>query len=81
MKRGEDIIFRCEANTDKLEVTWEKNGQRLYDGDRISTDSNGKDLSLTIHNARQEDEGTYTVKLRNDTGSASESASVSLLRM
>ncbi|XP_076140386.1 interferon-induced protein 44-like isoform X2 [Alosa pseudoharengus] len=80
VKRGEDIVFRCEANTDQLEVTWEKNGQRLYDGDRVSISKSGKDLSLTISKAKEEDEGKYTINLKNDTGTASESASVSLLQ-
>ncbi|KAG5272593.1 hypothetical protein AALO_G00167240 [Alosa alosa] len=78
VKREEDIVFRCEANTDQLEVIWEKNGQRLYDGDRVSISKSGKDLSLTISKAKEEDEGKYTITLRNDKGTASESASVSL---
>ncbi|XP_076140380.1 interferon-induced protein 44-like isoform X2 [Alosa pseudoharengus] len=80
VKRGEDIVFRCEANTDQLQTTWEKDGQMLYDGDRVSISQRGKVLSLMISKAKEEDEGKYTITLRNDTGTASESASVSLLQ-
>ncbi|XP_062411026.1 interferon-induced protein 44-like [Sardina pilchardus] len=79
VKRGEDIVFRCEANTDRLEATWEKDGERLYEGDRVSISQNGKDLSLKISKVKEEDEGKYTVNLRNHTDTASDSASVVVL--
>ncbi|KAL2100407.1 hypothetical protein ACEWY4_004801 [Coilia grayii] len=78
VKRGEDIVLRCEANTEEVQVMWEKDDQRLYDGDRVRIRKEGKDLRLTISKAKEEDEGRYTVRLKNDQGSALETATISI---
>ncbi|XP_062409869.1 uncharacterized protein LOC134100598 isoform X2 [Sardina pilchardus] len=75
VKNGECIEFRCETNIDDIEVKWTKDGQRLYSGGRITV-SNKK---LTITNAKEEDEGKYTVTISKDSDSATDSAKVTVL--
>ncbi|KAG9271217.1 interferon-induced protein 44-like [Astyanax mexicanus] len=74
-KAGEDVTFRCEANTDDLSVTWEKKGQRLccVEG-KHRAGKNGRNISLEIKNVDLGDEGNYTVTINNSSGSASCSA-------
>ncbi|XP_036427328.1 interferon-induced protein 44-like [Colossoma macropomum] len=77
VKEGEDVILRCEANIGEVTAKWEKNGSALecVEGKHTMTQS-GTTFSLIIRNAAEEDEGSYTLKLWNDSGSASCSAMV-----
>ncbi|XP_063066489.1 interferon-induced protein 44-like isoform X2 [Engraulis encrasicolus] len=80
LRRGEDLVLRCEANTPEVEVIWEKDGRRLYKGDRIDIVKDGRDLKLTVSQAKEEDEGKYTIRLKNDKGSDAESVTISILQ-
>ncbi|KAL2100223.1 hypothetical protein ACEWY4_004617 [Coilia grayii] len=76
---GEEVVLKCTANIEDLQVTWEKNGRELHAGDRVSITRNGRVLSLRIGNAAPTDGGIYTVKLKNRKGRASTSATVNIL--
>ncbi|KAL7886960.1 hypothetical protein AOLI_G00046810 [Acnodon oligacanthus] len=79
VKIGEDILLHCAANTEKLMVTWEKNGQKLNCvQDKNSMTQNDKSIHLEIKNAEEGDEGKYTVILRNKQGDTSCSAMVTV---
>ncbi|XP_063066391.1 uncharacterized protein LOC134458165 [Engraulis encrasicolus] len=79
VKRGEDIVFSCKTNIEEVEVRWCKDDQRLYDGGRIDINKSGTYLTLKIRQAKEEDEGKYTVRISNGEDSASDSATVTLL--
>ena len=74
-------MFHCEANLEDVKVTWEKDGQRLHNGGRISISQSGTELSLTISCANEKDEGNYTVKISQGSYSISHSAEVTVLGM
>ncbi|CAF1249473.1 unnamed protein product, partial [Adineta ricciae] len=59
-----------EAGSPSAKFTWLKNGQPLVAGDRFITkyDVVPKTLTLEILNVRPEDQGTYTVRATNPTG-------------
>ncbi|KAL7881330.1 hypothetical protein AOLI_G00081780 [Acnodon oligacanthus] len=79
VKEGQDVILRCEANTEEVTAKWEKNGWSLeYVMDKHIRRKSGKTFSLTIKSVAKEDEGKYTINLRNDAGSASCSAMVTV---
>ncbi|KAF5893564.1 interferon-induced protein 44-like, partial [Clarias magur] len=74
---GDDIILQCQANTEDVTVSWEKDSQKLscvegkHTVKKISTR-----FVLEISNAQEGDEGNYTITLSNSSGSASCSALV-----
>ncbi|KAL6488189.1 hypothetical protein MHYP_G00019300 [Metynnis hypsauchen] len=79
VKIGEDVILRCEANTEELTGTWEKNGLKLdCIQDKNSMTQAGRSFVLEIRNAEEGDEGNYTLILRNKKGEASRSALVTV---
>ncbi|KAL6488190.1 hypothetical protein MHYP_G00019310 [Metynnis hypsauchen] len=79
VKLGEDVTLRCEANTEELTATWEKNGQKLYGVEgHISMKQGGKLFILEINKAEEKDEGRYALNLKNKQGEASCSAVVTV---
>ncbi|KAF7709919.1 hypothetical protein HF521_016769 [Silurus meridionalis] len=72
---GVRVILRCEANTEYVTATWEKDGSKLscVEG-KHKVYKIGKTFTLDILNADETDEGKYTLTLSNDKGSASCSA-------
>ncbi|XP_063066490.1 interferon-induced protein 44-like [Engraulis encrasicolus] len=79
VKRGEDITLSLKTNVDYVEVRWSKDGQTLYSGGRVEISKSGTDLTLKIRNAREEDEGKYTVRISYGGDSASDSANITML--
>ncbi|KAL7866145.1 hypothetical protein SRHO_G00113920 [Serrasalmus rhombeus] len=79
-KEGDDFILRCEANIVEVTATWEKNGHALecVEGKHSVTQS-GTTFSLIIRNVAEQDEGSYTLNLLNEAGSASCSAMVTVV--
>ncbi|XP_072542677.1 interferon-induced protein 44-like isoform X1 [Salminus brasiliensis] len=77
VKEGEDVTLRCETNTEKVNVTWEKKGQKLccVEGKHRTVKSDTT-IYLEIKKADLGDEGNYTVTIKNSSGSASCSAMV-----
>lgn len=80
VKRGQDITISWEANTD-AKGKWKKNGEVLEEGSRIHFRKFNRNFTLTIKDAKEEDEGKYTLELKNMKGTASGSATVRLLGM
>uniref|UniRef100_A0A3B4D0I6 Ig-like domain-containing protein n=1 Tax=Pygocentrus nattereri TaxID=42514 RepID=A0A3B4D0I6_PYGNA len=79
VKIGENVTLRCEAKTEGLTGTWEKNGHKLdCVQDKNSMRQTGKSFILEIKNAEEGDEGKYTVILKNKMGDASCSAMVTV---
>ncbi|XP_072541360.1 interferon-induced protein 44-like [Salminus brasiliensis] len=79
VKAGEQILLRCEANTDGVLVTWKKDGQKLYCVDGKHTiNKTGTTFYLEITDAQEADEGIYTIHLQNKLGSTSCSAMVTV---
>ncbi|KAL7873906.1 hypothetical protein SRHO_G00048760 [Serrasalmus rhombeus] len=79
VKIGEDVTLRCEAKTEGLTGTWEKNGQKLdcVEGKTFMTQTGGSFL-LKIRDAEEGDEGKYTLILRNKSDRTSCSAMVTV---
>ncbi|XP_066543018.1 titin-like [Hoplias malabaricus] len=77
VKAGTDVILRCEANTEYVNATWEKAGHSLkcVQG-KHRVGQTGTTFYLEIKDTKQEDEGNYTLTLKNDLGSDSCSAMV-----
>ncbi|KAI4884509.1 hypothetical protein NFI96_029498 [Prochilodus magdalenae] len=79
VKEGGDVSLRCEANTADIKAKWEKNGQSLQCvTDKHIKSLKGKTCTLEIKNATMQDEGKYTVTVKNKSGSASCSAMVTV---
>lgn len=78
----EDIILSWEANC-TVHGKWSKDNITLKDNDRISIENSREEklFKLTIKEARQEDEGEYTLDLWNRHGKASGSTTVKILGM
>ncbi|KAL7881329.1 hypothetical protein AOLI_G00081770 [Acnodon oligacanthus] len=75
----QDVTLHCEANTGEVTVKWEKNGRSLECMlGKYTVNNCGAKFSLTIRNFTRQDEGKYTIHLRNDAGSASCSAMVTV---
>ncbi|XP_042565249.1 interferon-induced protein 44-like isoform X2 [Clupea harengus] len=82
VKRDEDIVFKCNANNlEDVNVVWEKDGQRLYDGDGISISQSRTELSLRISKAKEKDEGKYTIRLSKASESVSHTVKVTVLEL
>ncbi|KAL7881331.1 hypothetical protein AOLI_G00081790 [Acnodon oligacanthus] len=79
VKEREDITLCCEANTGGVTAKWEKSGHPLQcvEGKHSMRKSDAK-FTLTIKDVKKEDEANYTIILRNDAGSASCSAMVTV---
>ncbi|KAI4877480.1 hypothetical protein NFI96_020213, partial [Prochilodus magdalenae] len=79
VKIGEDVTLRCRAKTERLTSTWEKNGQKLacVEG-KHSIKQAGTSFELEIKNAKEGDEGNYTIEISNSAGSDSCSAMVTV---
>ncbi|KAK2850473.1 hypothetical protein Q7C36_009256 [Tachysurus vachellii] len=77
---GQDVILTCQANTEDVTVSWEKNGQKLYcvEG-KHDVSKDDTNCVLEISNAVDGDEGNYTVTLSNSLGSTSCSALVRII--
>ncbi|KAM9431952.1 interferon-induced protein 44-like [Clarias gariepinus] len=74
---GYNVILSCEAKEEGLEVSWEKDGHKLYcvEG-KHKVKQIVKKCVLEISNLQDSDEGKYTITLSNKSGSASCSALV-----
>ncbi|KAF5893559.1 interferon-induced protein 44-like, partial [Clarias magur] len=74
---GYNVILSCEAKEEGLEVSWVKDGQKLYcvEG-KHKVKQIGKKCVLEISRIQESDEGKYTVTLSNSSGSESCSALV-----
>ncbi|XP_076857452.1 interferon-induced protein 44-like isoform X2 [Brachyhypopomus gauderio] len=83
---GEQISLSCEANNTGLTVTWEKDGYKLkcvqdkHIMEQKETESEvwKTKCSLKIQNADERDQGNYTINLKNELGTASCSAMVTV---
>ena len=80
MKRGQDITFGWDTNSD-VRGTWKKDGLTLHSDDRIIITEPKKErcFNLTIRVATDEDEGEYTLELSKLRGQVSGSAKVKVL--
>ncbi|XP_063062068.1 interferon-induced protein 44-like [Engraulis encrasicolus] len=80
VKRGGTITFTWRADCEAT-ATWSKNGQLLSGKEdrRVTIRHDNLNKYLTITDAREEDEGRYTLELQNGSGKASGSANVKLL--
>ncbi|XP_076139487.1 interferon-induced protein 44-like [Alosa pseudoharengus] len=80
VKRGQSILFSWKANTG-VYAEWMKDGNTLVNGGRISIyqSKDYMDFTLTISDAKNEDEGRYTLVLWNRKGRVSGSATVKVL--
>lgn len=76
-----DVINFCWVANKKVNAKWIKDGKTLQDGGRISIPQPGdcKYLSLAVKDAREEDEGEYTLVLWNNKHTVSGSAKVKVL--
>ncbi|XP_060785219.1 interferon-induced protein 44-like [Neoarius graeffei] len=74
---GDCVTLRCEANTEDVTASWEKDGYKLacVEGKHVVRKIGAKCV-LEIVNAQATDEGKYTINLSNTGGSASCSALV-----
>ncbi|XP_053353033.1 interferon-induced protein 44-like [Clarias gariepinus] len=74
---GADILLQCEANTEDVTASWQKDSRSLscVHG-KHSVSKRGTKFVLKISNAQESDEGNYTITLSNSSGSASCSALV-----
>ncbi|XP_062411573.1 interferon-induced protein 44-like [Sardina pilchardus] len=80
VKRGQSIQFSWRANTG-VYAKWMKDGKTLVNGGRISIyqSEDYMDFTLTIRDAKNEDEGKYTLELWNSKDRASGSATIKVL--
>lgn len=72
---GENCILSCEANSEYVTATWEKDGNKLncVEG-KHKVKKFGAKCLLEISKLEDKDEGNYTITLSNSAGSASCSA-------
>ncbi|KAF5893560.1 interferon-induced protein 44-like, partial [Clarias magur] len=74
---GADILLRCEANTEDVTASWQKDGHGLICvHGKHTVSKSGTKCVLKILKAQESDEGNYTIILSNSSGSASCSAFV-----
>lgn len=77
MQLGEKIILSCTANTEHVRATWEKNGKELQCvADKHFIKRRATEFSLEIVDAGENDDGKYTINLKNRKGEVSCFASV-----
>ncbi|KAM9486744.1 interferon-induced protein 44-like [Clarias gariepinus] len=74
---GDNIILQCQANTEDVTASWEKDSHTLscVEG-KHTVKKIGTRFVLEILNAQESDEGNYSITLSNSSGSASCSALV-----
>lgn len=79
----ENVILSCISTCEAYAKWTKKDGQRLENGGRIhiTQSDDWKKFTLTIKEAREEDEGKYTIELFNYNGKASGSIEVKLMGM
>ncbi|KAG9276837.1 interferon-induced protein 44-like isoform X3 [Astyanax mexicanus] len=76
---GDEIVLVCEAKTEDLTATWQKNGQKLdCVHDKHIVEKRGNLFSLRIKKADEQDEGMYTITLKDKQKDASCSAQVTV---
>ncbi|KAF4086775.1 hypothetical protein AMELA_G00088240 [Ameiurus melas] len=79
VENGETITLCCEANTEHVTATWEKNDQKLYCVEnKHSVEKEETKFSLKIERAEEADEGKYTINLKNRKGEISCSSHVTV---
>jgi hypothetical protein len=78
VKAGEPVNIKVPLSGAPIpEVQWLKNGNKVPETSRISTDSNGDRTILRIDNTNRNDSDTYTVKVSNEFGE--ESANIEVI--
>ncbi|KAF8784423.1 Inactive tyrosine-protein kinase 7 like protein [Argiope bruennichi] len=72
---GEELVLRCKAEGNpETQITWYRNGVRLFRNEKISLKSN----KLHITDLALEDNGIYSCKAVNDVGSVNSSENFAL---
>ncbi|XP_071791673.1 obscurin-like protein 1 [Asterias amurensis] len=73
VEEAEDVEFTCELTEDlpdDLEVTWFKDGEEITPSDRLEVKTEGRRLSLVVHDLKVEDQADYTVVVGERRSSA-----------
>lgn len=71
VKEGKPVDVSCKINAKpKAEVTWSKDGQRLFETRNQEFSTHGNSHSLYIRKASPSDVGTYTCEAKNKIGSS-----------
>ena len=73
VEEAEDVEFTCELTEDlpdDLEVTWFKDGEEITTSDRLEVKTEGRRLSLVVHDLKVEDQADYTVVVGERRSSA-----------
>lgn len=69
VKENEELEVVCNVKAKpKAEVTWHKDGIRLYDTRKLLLTSRGNTHSLYITKASKDDMGSYTCQAHNKIG-------------
>uniref|UniRef100_UPI00398F2372 immunoglobulin-like and fibronectin type III domain-containing protein 1.1 n=1 Tax=Pristiophorus japonicus TaxID=55135 RepID=UPI00398F2372 len=61
-----------------IKVSWYKDGDELFEDNRISIDNSGNFTRLSISNCNRKDSGKLTIKLKNESGIASANISLAV---
>ncbi|XP_069792095.1 obscurin-like protein 1a isoform X2 [Narcine bancroftii] len=64
---AEDILLECEVSRVDGQAKWYKDGERMAEGARVSTGSEGVVRSLRILGAQAEDAGEYLCDIQSDS--------------
>ena len=77
---GDKVEFKCQLGGDDLHVTWYLGNEDLTEntGVQIVQRSNGTN-TLTLESAKIEDEGEYTIQVKNETGSIKMTAELKVI--
>ena len=80
VKEGVAAKLICKVTAEpKPTIEWFKDGVRVKESRRLKLESDGETNSLTINETRSGDKGTYKCVARNDLGSASCSATLTVM--
>jgi hypothetical protein len=77
--KGKNAVLKAVFNSESMpEIKWMKNGEKMASGSRIKIDNIRDKTTLTIRECEQSDIAKYTVKLENEEGVVTASASVNV---